>query len=94
MGIKTIFKKLIKDNIGVLASIVAWSVMTSLVPILVGLILPFDSHARISKLPRAVGLVPSVAEPAHMAASTSSVYPVARGHCGSRAAWSSSRCAC
>jgi membrane protein len=38
MGIKTIYKKVSKDNIGVLASIVSWSVLTSLVPILVGLI--------------------------------------------------------
>jgi membrane protein len=38
MSIKTIIKKLSKDNIGVLASIVAWNVLTSLVPILVGLI--------------------------------------------------------
>jgi len=38
MGIRSIIKKLGNDNIGVLASIVAWNVMTSLVPILVGLI--------------------------------------------------------
>ena len=35
---KTIFRKLSKDNIGVLASIVSWNVLASLVPILVGLI--------------------------------------------------------
>jgi len=38
MSMGIIFKKLSKDNIGVLASIVAWNVLTSLVPILVGLI--------------------------------------------------------
>lgn len=38
MSVGTIIKKLSKDNIGVLASIVAWNVLTSLVPILVGLI--------------------------------------------------------
>jgi len=38
MGIKTVIKKLSKDNLGVLASIASWSIMTSLVPILVGLI--------------------------------------------------------
>lgn len=38
MGIKTIFTKIMKDNLGTLASIVAWSVLTSLVPITVGLI--------------------------------------------------------
>ena len=37
-SVGTILKKLSKDNIGVLASIVSWNVMTSLVPILVGLI--------------------------------------------------------
>jgi membrane protein len=38
MSIKTIFKKLMKDNLGTLASIVSWSIVTSLVPIVVGLI--------------------------------------------------------
>ncbi|HEX8917677.1 MAG TPA: YihY/virulence factor BrkB family protein [Chloroflexota bacterium] len=38
MNIKEIFKKISKDNIGVLASIVSWSVLTSLVPIVVGLL--------------------------------------------------------
>ena len=38
MGIKTYIKKLSKDNVGVLASIVSWSIVTSLVPIMVGLI--------------------------------------------------------
>jgi YihY family inner membrane protein len=42
MGIKTFVKTFIskvgKDNIGALASIVSWSIVTSLVPILVGLI--------------------------------------------------------
>ncbi|HEX6507774.1 MAG TPA: YihY/virulence factor BrkB family protein [Chloroflexota bacterium] len=38
MGFKTILTKLMKDNLGTLASIVSWSVMTSLVPITVGLI--------------------------------------------------------
>ena len=38
MGIKRIFRKLSKDNIGVLASIVSWNVLTSLVPIIVGLV--------------------------------------------------------
>jgi membrane protein len=37
-AIKRVLKKLSKDNIGVLASIVSWNVLTSLVPILVGLI--------------------------------------------------------
>lgn len=36
--IKTIANKLMKDNIGVLASIIAWNVLTSVVPIVVGLI--------------------------------------------------------
>lgn len=38
MSIRPVIKKLGKDNIGVLASIVSWNVLTSLVPILVGLI--------------------------------------------------------
>lgn len=38
MGFKSIFNKLMKDNIGTLASIVAWSVLVSVVPIVVGLI--------------------------------------------------------
>jgi YihY family inner membrane protein len=38
MGIKRVFRKLSKDNIGVLASIVSWNVLTSLVPIIVGLV--------------------------------------------------------
>jgi len=38
MNIKRVFNKLSKDNIGVLASIVAWNVLASLVPIMVGLI--------------------------------------------------------
>lgn len=38
MGIKTILKKVMKDNLGTLAAIVSWSVLTSLVPIVVGLI--------------------------------------------------------
>lgn len=38
MNIKTIFKKVSKDNVGTLASIVSWSVLTSIVPIIVGLI--------------------------------------------------------
>jgi len=38
MSIKIIFSKVSKDNIGALASIVSWSIVTSLVPILVGLI--------------------------------------------------------
>ncbi len=38
MSMGIIFKKLSKDNIGVLASIVAWNVLSSMVPILVGLI--------------------------------------------------------
>ncbi len=38
MNLKTIFTKVSKDNIGTLASIVAWSTLTSVVPIVVGLI--------------------------------------------------------
>lgn len=38
MPIKDFFKKLSKDNIGTLASILAWSTLTSVVPILVGLV--------------------------------------------------------
>ena len=38
MGIKSIFSKVMKDNLGTLAAIVSWSVLTSLVPITVGLI--------------------------------------------------------
>jgi membrane protein len=38
MGIKRIFTKLTKDNLGTLGAIVSWSVLTSLVPIMVGLI--------------------------------------------------------
>lgn len=38
MDFKRVFNKLSKDNIGVLASIVSWNVLASLVPILVGLI--------------------------------------------------------
>src|SRR5436305_11698283 len=37
-SIKRIYRKVTKDNIGVLASIVAWNVLTALVPITVGLI--------------------------------------------------------
>jgi len=36
--IKKIFKKLMKDNLGTLGAIVSWSVLTSVVPITVGLI--------------------------------------------------------
>jgi membrane protein len=35
---KTFFQKVMKDNIGMLASVVAWSVLTSVVPIIVGLL--------------------------------------------------------
>lgn len=38
MGMKTIFQKIMKDNLGTLAAIVSWSVLTSIVPITVGLI--------------------------------------------------------
>lgn len=38
MSIKTIYTKVSKDNIGTLASIVSWSILTSAVPIVVGLI--------------------------------------------------------
>ena len=38
MNIKRVLNKLSKDNIGVLASIVSWNVLASLVPIMVGLI--------------------------------------------------------
>jgi membrane protein len=38
VSVKTIFKKVMKDNLGTLAAIVSWSVLTSLVPIVVGLI--------------------------------------------------------
>lgn len=38
MSIKVIFNKVMKDNLGTLASIVSWSVLTSVVPITVGLI--------------------------------------------------------
>jgi len=38
MGLKTIYTKISKDNVGTLASIVSWSVLTSVVPIVVGLI--------------------------------------------------------
>jgi membrane protein len=38
MGMKTNFQKVTKDNLGTLASIVSWSVLTSIVPITVGLI--------------------------------------------------------
>ena len=38
MAIKTIFSKVMKDNLGTLAAIVSWSVLTSIVPITVGLI--------------------------------------------------------
>lgn len=38
MGLRTIYTKISKDNVGTLASIVSWSVLTSVVPIVVGLI--------------------------------------------------------
>jgi membrane protein len=38
VGIKTIFKKVMKDGITTLAAIVSWNVLTSLVPIVVGLL--------------------------------------------------------
>jgi membrane protein len=38
VSLKTIFQKVMKDNLGTLAAIVSWSVLTSLVPITVGLI--------------------------------------------------------
>jgi membrane protein len=38
VSIKKIFKKLMKDNLGTLGAIVSWSVLTSVVPITVGLI--------------------------------------------------------
>jgi len=38
VNFKRVFNKLSKDNIGVLASIVSWNVLASLVPIMVGLI--------------------------------------------------------
>ncbi len=38
MGIKAIFNKVMKDSLGTLAAIVSWSVLTSIVPITVGLI--------------------------------------------------------
>jgi membrane protein len=38
VGIKAIFKKVMKDSLGTLAAIVSWSVLTSIVPITVGLI--------------------------------------------------------
>ena len=36
--LKTLWNKISKDNIGVLASIVAWNTLTSLVPIVIGLL--------------------------------------------------------
>jgi membrane protein len=38
VGIKAIFNKVMKDSLGTLAAIVSWSVLTSIVPITVGLI--------------------------------------------------------
>jgi membrane protein len=38
VSIKTIYTKVSKDNVGTLASVVSWSVLTSVVPIIVGLI--------------------------------------------------------
>src|SRR5437016_257754 len=38
MSIKKIFQKLMKDNLGSLGAIVSWSILTSVVPIIVGLI--------------------------------------------------------
>jgi membrane protein len=38
VSLKAIFQKVMKDNLGTLAAIVSWSVLTSLVPITVGLI--------------------------------------------------------
>src|SRR5947209_6962168 len=38
LGLKTIYAKVSKDKVGTLASIVSWSVLTSVVPVVVGLI--------------------------------------------------------
>jgi uncharacterized BrkB/YihY/UPF0761 family membrane protein len=36
--LKTLWNKISKDNVGTLAAIVAWNTLTSLVPIVIGLI--------------------------------------------------------
>jgi membrane protein len=71
MGVKTIYTKISKDNIGTLASIVSWSVLTSVVPIVVGLIAisgfllkgnPSAQHSVISHLSQALKGVVTPAE--------------------------------
>jgi YihY family inner membrane protein len=76
---KRMYTKVSKDNIGVLASIVAWNVLTSLVPILVGLIAisgvvlrgnPSAQRSVVSHLSQALQGVISSTELQHLVSAT------------------------